>query len=407
MEHDSGSSSPHSRLWTKDFWLISLATFFHLFSFQMLTPTLPTYVQTLGASEGVIGLVTGLFAASALMVRPFIGRELDRRGRRSIYRLGLVLFALAVLTYRWAYSPGWVLTVRLAHGFAWGVATTAAGTIVTDLVPPERRGEGLGYYGMFMNLALAIAPAAGLYIIYHYHYPPLFYASTGLALVALYLATRLGQDRPSATSQRAPQGASALFEPGAVFAGILVLLLSFAQAGIGTFLQLHAQQRGVPNVGAFFTVQALALMCVRPLAGRTFDRRGPGVVVIPGLCVVIVALLMISRASSLAWFLFGGLLYGMGHGALLPSFQAMSVANLPPERRGAANATYFSALDLGVGAGSIALGLVAQGWGFSTMYVAAAATILLSLIIFLLARPAPAPQATARLSEEEPGRLRA
>ncbi|MGB9921024.1 MAG: MFS transporter [Moorellales bacterium] len=388
MNLGAGDSLASERLWTRDFWLISLATFFVFFSFQMLMPTLPAYVQTLGAPEGIIGLVTGLFAASALMVRPFIGRELDRRGRTGIYRLGLVVFALAVLTYRWADTPSLVLAVRLVHGFAWGLVTTAAGTIVSDLVPPARRGEGMGYYGMFMNMAMAIAPAAGLYVIYHYRYPPLFYASTALALTALLLASRLRQGRPpepneANANENLARGLSALFEPRALYPALLTLLLSFGHASIGTFLQIYAQSRGVANVGPFFTVQALSVMGMRPISGRLFDRRGPNPVVIPGLCLVVASLVVLSRSASLGWFLLAGALYGVGTGAALPAFQALAVAGLPPERRGAANATYFSALDLGVGSGGMSLGLVAQWCGFSAMYLAAAGMVLLGLVIYL------------------------
>jgi MFS family permease len=373
-------------LWTKEFLLISLTTFFLFFSFQMLMPTLPTYVQALGARESIVGLVTGLFAASALLVRPFAGRELDRRGRRGVYQTGLVAFALAVLAYRWAGTPAAVLAIRLVHGAAWGLTTTASGTIVTDLVSPERRGEGLGYYGMFINLAMAVAPAAGLYIAYHYQYPPLFYASGALAATAWALSHRLPKDP---LEERTAEARRLLdfFERRAWYPAVLTLLVSFAHASIVTFLQLYARHRGVANVGPFFTVQALTVMMVRPLAGRTFDRRGPAVVIIPGMGLLSVALVVLSQASTLAWFLVGGVLYGLGMGATLPGLQALSVAGVPADRRGAANATYFSALDLGIGLGGISLGAVADYAGFPVLYLTAAAVVLAGLAIFVVFPP--------------------
>lgn len=396
MKMTGGRPEQRPALWTRDFWLISLATFFIFTSFQMLMPTLPKYLQFLGAREGIVGLVAGLFSVSALLIRPFIGHELDRRGRRGIYLYGLGFFVLAVLAYRWAPGVWTVFAIRLFHGVAWGMVTTAAGTIVSDIVPPSRRGEGMGYYGMFANLAMAVAPASGLYVLYHYNYPPVFYGSAVLAAVALLLATRLRHNEPR---QDPPSPAAPLYEPRALYPALIALLVTFNYGSVVTFLQLYAEQRGITNIGPFFTVYAVTLMSTRPFAGRLYDRLGPHSVIVPGLALIAVALLFLSQAQSLPVFLVAGILYGLGFGAAHPALQALTVTGVPPSRRGAANATFFSAFDLGIAAGALLLGLVAQVSGYPTMYLTAAGVVLLALATYWLL-PRAFPQAAAPHREQ-------
>ena len=162
-EEANDNSQP--KLWTRDFILICIATFCIFGGFQILMPILPKYAQTLGADEKVVGLINAIFTITAVSVRPFIGRELDIRGRKEIYLMGLFIFFLAVVGYLWAPTLLLILAFRLVHGVGWAGVSTAAGTIVADIVPPARRGEGMGYYGVASTIAMAIAPALGLTLI--------------------------------------------------------------------------------------------------------------------------------------------------------------------------------------------------------------------------------------------------
>ncbi|MBC7325230.1 MAG: MFS transporter, partial [Moorella sp. (in: Bacteria)] len=177
-----------SRLWTRDFILLSLASFLIFTGFQMLMPTLPKYVAALGGDNLVVGFTIGIFTISAVLVRPWLGREMDRRGRQGIYLLGLLIFVVAVLGYSIALSIFILLLFRFLHGAGWGGSTTAGGTIVTDLLPPHRRAEGMGYYGLFANLAMAVAPALGLAILERTGFKVLFFTSAALALAATAVA---------------------------------------------------------------------------------------------------------------------------------------------------------------------------------------------------------------------------
>ncbi|MGI9862035.1 MFS transporter [Moorella naiadis] len=367
-------------LWTRDFILLSLANLFVFTGFQMLMPTLPKYVAALGGNSLVVGFTIGIFTISAVLVRPWLGREMDRRGRRGIYLFGLLIFVLAVLAYSMATSILFLLLLRLIHGVGWGGSTTAGGTMVTDVLPPQRRAEGMGYYGLFSNLAMAIAPALGLALLEQTSFQILFLTSAALALAAALVVSRV-KVPPVAGQGGSPP---ALFEPRAWRPSLIAFFLTISYGGVVTFLTLYAAERNIANIGLFFTFYAAALMLIRPFAGMVADRSGPAPILIPGLLATALATLLLSLAGSLQVFLMAGVLYGLGFGSVQPTLQAMAVADVAPNRRGAANGTFFSAFDLGIGLGSTLLGAVAQFTGFAGMYALASLFSLGGLIVFLL-----------------------
>lgn len=321
----------------------------------------------------------GAFTISSLLIRPWAGKALDSRGRKPVFFLGLLIFILSVLAYNWAPTVLILLLLRLIHGFGWGNSSTAAGTIAADFIPKNRLGEGMGYFGLTSTLAMAIAPSIGLYLIYQKGFTTMFLTSAALVLLALLLANFLTY-KPLEVKTAGPQ---ALYEPAAFLPALMIFFCTMTYGSIVTFLALYAKEQGIINIGPFFTVYALTLVFSRPLGGIIGDRKGFHVVVIPGLILVILTMFILSQARSLLTFLLAAPLYGLGFGSLHSTLQAMALKGLPPNRRGAANGTFFSAFDLGIGSGSILWGVVAQHWGYSTMYLWVALPAILGLLIYL------------------------
>jgi MFS family permease len=372
------------KLWTRDFILICAATFLIFCGFQILMPTLPKYAATLGADKKMIGLINGIFTIAAVSFRPFIGRELDLRGRKGIYLGGLALFFLAVLGYIWVPTLFLLLALRLVHGLGWAASSTAAGTIVADIIPPSRRGEGMGYYGLFSTLAMAIAPALGLTLIPNYGFS--FIATLSLILTAgaflagyaIQLETRKNQGLDS----RPPGGKPSVFDKRALKVSLVMLFMTLSYGGVVTFLPLYAEERGIANIGPFFTIYALSLMVTRPVAGKYYDRKGPNHVILFGLLSIFFSTVLLSQASALPLFLISGILYGLGFGSIQPTLLALAIQGIEPQRRGAVNGTVMSAFDLGIGVGSLSLGLIANALGYSYMYLISSVTALIGLAIF-------------------------
>lgn len=387
-------SNRKSRIWTKDFIIIVIANFFIFTSFQMTLPTLPLYVQEIGSSETWVGIIVGIFTFSALLIRPFGGKMLDTRGRAPVFITGLAILVISLYSLAVSTTILILVAVRIVQGVGWGLSNTASGTIASDLVPKDRRGEGLGFFGLSGNLALAIGPALGLFLVNHIEFSTLFIICGSLTLIALVLALNVRYVKPEPLTdveiQEDADTASRFnfVEKRALPASALLFFITFTFGGIATFLPAYTFSEGFqPHyIQIYFILYAVALVTTRFFAGRIYDRRGLAIVFIPGVILIIAGLTLLAILDSPIYLFAGAILYGLGFGTVQPALQASAINTTPPRKRGMANATFFSAFDLGVGLGAITFGLVAQYADYSSIYWISAATGVLSLILFFILR---------------------
>ncbi|MEW6426127.1 MAG: MFS transporter [Bacillota bacterium] len=374
------SSVPdQEKFWTKNFLLICFSSLATFMGFQMLMSTLPVYVDFLGGKESEIGLVIAFFAISAVIIRPVAGKTVDTYGRKGIYLLGLLVFTLSCLSYNWTDTIPLLLLVRFLHGFGWGISSTAAGAVAADVIPKQRLGEGMGYYGLAATISMAVAPATGLYLMNEFSFPVLFYASTGLATLAFLLGTLIHYRKmPAARAETK----GALFEKNAFRPSLVNFFIAMSYGSVVSFIVLYAAEKGIANIGVFFTVYAVTVTLTRPFSGMLVDRKGYDVVVYPGLLAIAAAMLLLSRAEYLGMFLLAGVFYGIGFGSVQPGMQALTVRNVAFHRRGAATGTFFSALDLGIAVGALLWGAVSQAVGYSQMYLLTTLPVLVALILY-------------------------
>ncbi|MFD2370630.1 MFS transporter [Brevibacillus sp. GCM10020057] len=370
-------------LWTKNFVILALSNFMLFVAFQMLVPTMPVYITKLGGDQLAVGLVVSLFTVSALLVRPVTGKVLDSMGRRPVLLSGLAIFLLAVCGYYWMASVFLVLSLRFVHGIGWGIVTTTYGTIASDIIPAERRGEGMGYFGMFTNLAMAVGPLIGLWLSQSWGYSWLFAISGGLTVFAMVLSRLVEIKAPVGSTRPAGAGSGGLLEKKALFPALLALLTGVMYGGVASFITLFGQEAGIANVGLFFLFNATSLMLVRPLSGKIFDKRGPLWVLLPGGVITGIAVLVLSYSTTQTGLIASAILFGIGAGAVQPSLQAWTIQRVDPSRRGAAIGTFFSAFDLGIGGGAMILGAIAKQTGFALMYRYSVIFMVLYVAIYL------------------------
>lgn len=363
-------------LFSRNFILTSLSTFTLFSSFYFLLITLPIYIERIGGTESEIGLVIGVFTISAVALRPFIGQQVDRRGRKIILIFGILVFLISMLLYDHTKSVTSLLLLRVIHGIGWGAATTAATTLIADIAPPARRGEAMGVFGMSSNVAMAIGPALSIILLHAYNFSILFLICAGIALVSLLIAIPISE-----TIMAHPK--TSLFSREALFSSALMFTVSLTYGSIVSFLSLFAQKQGIANPGIFFTVFAATLILVRVLAGKLSDLKGRQFVIIPGMFLIAAGLWVLSTASSLESFLAAALLYGLGFGSVHPSLMAYLVDRVGSKGLGAAMGTFTAAFDLGIGAGSIILGLVLQYFGFQVMYTLSAIIVLAGAVLLI------------------------
>jgi MFS family permease len=279
-----------------------------------------------------------------------------------------------------------LLFFRFLQGFGWGIGTTSQGTLASDVIPRGRLGEGLGFFSMAVSLSLATAPAIGLWLIDRFSFQALFITGALLTTVSLALGLMVKVPRPEASGAAVKP---VFIEKEALGPSLVILLATITYGSLLSFLALFVLQKGMTTAGLFFTVMAGATLVSRPLSGALVDRKGRSgydLMVFSGLAAIIAAMLIIARISA-GWHLVAaGTLFGFGFGFVQPAMLALCISSVPSGRRGAANATYWTAFDTGVAFGSVIWGVIAGYLGYAAMFRLTMIPPLLAVLVYLRSR---------------------
>lgn len=241
----------------------------------------------------------------------------------------------------------------------------------------------MGWYGLAMTLAMAVAPILGVWTLEGYSFRGVFFLAAGFSLVSI-LATSI----PRLTFQpTGKQKRVEIYDPSTLPVSIAVAFLAFAYGAVMTFLPLFSVTIDV-NPGLYFLVYAIAVTLARPLAGALSDRHGEAAVIVPATALTLLALVVLSASTGLGGVITAAVLYGIGFGSAQPALQAAILGMVPRERFGIANASFFTAFDLGIAFGSTLLGWVSGWLGYRALFSAGAASVAISLAVFVtLVRP--------------------
>ena len=371
-----------NKLWTKDFTLITLANLLMAIAFYFMVPVLPVFLtDNFSATESQIGLVLSFYTIAALLIRPFAGYALDAVGRYSIYVGSLLVFSVMFFGYIWATSIWFVLMLRFMHGLAWGSMSTAGSTIAVDLAPEKRRGEGIGVFGLSMTIAMAIGPLIAITITGDSSYKRLFYSAAGFSFVGLLLA--LFVRTPKISSVKKMFKISSLIEKKALPVSLNVFLVTIPYGGIISFIALYGRSIGIDSTGLFFLLIALGIAISRILSGKSFDKAGPKKICILGLGLLIAGLFFLSFDKSFFGYHLSALVLGFGFGIIMATFQAIANYDVKADKRGAANSTYLTFFDSGIGFGMLLVGYLIQVIDYSGAFILCGAIELLALFVFV------------------------
>lgn len=373
------------RIWTKVFISLFLTNMAVFLVFYGLVSTLPLYVKgEMGRTDDEAGLLMSIFLLSAIVVRPFTGILLDRFGKRKMLWISLFFYLLCTILYAFIHSFYGLLLLRFFQGIWFSVATTASGSLATDHVPAQRRGEGLGYYAMSTNLAIVLGPFIALFFIQAYSFQVLFYALSILMAAGSFFALAIPlQTKHIKDKSMLKISLNNLFEKNAVPIALLASLVAFSYSSVLSYLSIYAQQKHLLAWSStFFVLFAAVMLLTRPFTGRLYDLKGPKFILIPGFFSFMIGFGLLAFVNSVALFLASGVFIGFGYGAIVPSLQTLCVQSALPERSGYATATYFTFFDIGVAIGSYLLGLVALKFGYQHVYLLAGAVILVVFFIY-------------------------
>ena len=382
------------RLWTRDYIFVCISAFMMSFSFFILVPTLPLYLKdTFGISQALVGVVLSCYVIAVLSVRPLAGFVADTLPRKSVYLASYALFVSSFLGYFFiTQTLALFILLRIFHGFSFGMLTTAGNTLVIDVMPSSRRGEGLGYYGVTNNLAMAFGPMAGLFVIASGNYTLLFLTSLITGCVGLILASLVRAPRKILEKTEFKLSADRFFLKEGLRACFAFFLLAMPYGMTTSYMALYAREVGIThNAGLFFTVMAAGLISSRLHSGKRVDRGFVTETIRLGICIAFIGAVGEALLSSVAsWsisaayvtYFLTAFLFGYGYGTMFPAYNTLFINLAPNSRRATANATYLTGWDVGIGGGMLVGGIISES-GYLYCYVLGAVFVVIALLFFV------------------------
>lgn len=355
--------------------LLLLATVGGFANFHLLFAVVPKYATTGGAATVGAGLVTGALMATTVLTQPQVPKLTDRIGYPATMSVGLVLLGVPALSL--PASPGLplVLGVSLVRGLGFGIITVTGSALTAELVPAERRGAGMGIYGMAVGAPGIVGLPLGVWLADTIGYTPVFLAAGILPLVALAATTLIRAPRPAEGTSRQPVlaglGAAPLARP------FFVLCAATAATGIvKTFLPIAvpAALGALASVALFAQVSAATL--ARALAGVVGDRVGSGRLLVPGTLAAAAGMLGLVGVNNPVTLVAGAALFGLGLGSVQTGTLVLMLGRVSRAGYGSVSAQWNIAFDGGTGLGAVAFGIVAGPVGYGTGFAITAGLLL-------------------------------
>lgn len=402
LENDSSS-----QLWSKSFISLTFCTFLLFLNLQMLLSSFPAYVKKeFEAGDLQVSLVTSIFALSAIVSR-FLAAALMRKISRNVLLYeGLILATVSTAVYIIANSVGDLLYLRAAYGVGFGVASTILPTLVSQIIPVSRMGEGIGYFGLSTSLAMSIGPMIGLNVMKQSGFFTLtmIAAITVVLIIPILLLTRCvppAQKLEAASINKGNNGdgnkaVKGKFNTKLLFPALLNVVLSITYSGLLSFIALFGDFVNLEQVGLFFLFNAITVVIIRPISGRLFDRRGHAAVLIPAGIFVAASMTILSYTHTMLMLIVSALLYGLGFGAIQPTLQAWMLRSSSPEQYGAANSLFYNATDLGVAVGAVILGAISSLTDYAVMYRYSAGFMVLFVVLYVIVQFVISPRLSHR-----------
>lgn len=381
------------KLITRSYCFILAANFLLYFGFWLLIPVLPFYLEEIfSVSNATIGIVLSCYTIAALCIRPFSGYFLDTFARKPLYIMAYFIFTTVFAGYMLAGTLTIFILLRVIHGLSFGMVTVGGNTLVIDIMPSSRRGEGLGYYGLTNNLAMSVGPMFGLFL----HnagvgYTTIFSYALGSGILGIISASTVKTEyRPPVKKE--PVSLDRFILIKGIPAGFSLLLLSIPYGMTTNYVAMYAKQIGITaETGLFFTFMAIGMAVSRLFSGKIVDKGKITEVITAGMYLVSLCyfgltacgwLMEWSNTVTTGIFFLIALLLGIGFGTMFPAYNTLFVNLAPNNQRGTATSTYLTSWDVGIGIGMLTGGSIAEFASFKYSYLFGAILTVISMMYF-------------------------
>jgi predicted MFS family arabinose efflux permease len=352
------------RLWNRNYCKVMAANFSLFFAFYVLTPLLPLYLsEHFGATKDVIGMVLSGYTITALLVRPFSGYVVDTFPRKKVLLICFTAFAIFFAGYLAASTLLLFLIVRTLHGGPFGALTVANSTVAIDVLPSSRRTEGIGYYGLSNNLAMAIAPTIGIFVYqWSGSFELLFWIALAVAVGGLMVDSTV-KVKPQ-TSHLKPQTLSwdRFFLLRGWLLGVNMVAFGFSFGVLSNYLAIYGKEvMGITGgTGTYFMLCSVGLILSRIQGGKALRKGRLTHNAGSGMVISLIGYTLFILVPNMVGYYASALLIGLGNGHMWPAFQNMTINVASNNQRGTANSTIQISWDIGMGLGILLGGVIAE-----------------------------------------------
>jgi MFS family permease len=381
-------------VWNKAFVQVLIMNVFLMMGLFMMNALVPIYAEHLGATAALVGVVTSMFAVTALAVRPVVGPSTSYFRNNRLLAVAVVITIAAFICYGLADNITIVIVGRLLHGIGMGFFAPVSMALASDALPSDKLASGMGYFSLGQAVATAIGPALGLELVHRFGYSATFYIGALIMGLVLILSLRLKSEAPERRSGFKMRWAD-IVDGQVLVPAVILFFLAGAYSCINAFILIYGGAAGIKEIGLFFTAYAICLFVSRPICGKLADKYGVDRTIIPGMIVFALSFILISYSHTLPMFLLAGAVSAFGYGICQPAIQALCMQLVTKERRGVAGNTAFIGVDTGYLiapslAGVIVTFVQSRGGtelaGYAVMYRLMVIPIVLAFILFLWKR---------------------
>lgn len=378
------------KLWNSNYIKIWTGNFLVHFAFMLIVPLLPLYLnETFGAGKDTIGLVLAGYAVVSLMIRPLGGYIVDSFPRYIVLVICNFLFFALFAGYLVAGSLTTFAIFRTLHGAPFGATTVAASTVMVDVLPSSRRGEGIGYYGLSNNLAMALGPALAVFLLQAFkgNFQALFWISLGVSFLGLVVDATIKVPRRETIDRKMTLSLDRFFLINGWREAVNMMAISFGYGVISTYVAIYGKQElGIEGgTGMFFSLLAGGLILSRLTGAHALREGRVSRNATMGIIVSLFGYLLFAALHNKIGYYGAALIIGLGNGHMYPAFQTMFINLAEHNRRGTANSSILTAWDAGVGLGVLAGGVLAEHLGYHSAFWCAFAVNFAAVAYYLLA----------------------
>ena len=374
------------RLWNSNYCKVMIANFSLFTAFYLLTPLLPLYLhETFGATKDIIGLVLSGYTIPALLFRPFSGYFVDSFPRKTVLMVCFTAFAIFFAGYLAASTLLLFTIVRTLHGGPFGALTVANSTVAIDVLPSSRRNEGIGYYGLSNNLAMAIAPSFAIFIYAQTHnFHLLFWLALIVATFGLIIDSTVKLNHQPSNVKPRKLSLDRFFLKRGWLLGVNMVFFGFCFGVLSNYLAIYGKQvMGITGgTGTWFMLCSIGLILSRLQGGKALRQGRLTHNAAEGMVISLVGYTLFIACPNYIGYYGSAMLIGLGNGHMWPAFQNMMICMAHHDERGTANSTILISWDVGMGLGILLGGIIAEDFSYATAFWTVAFVNLAGVLLY-------------------------